>query len=31
MHPSMYLGVLLGNARVVRYLAQRRTDVLAEF
>ena len=26
-----YLGSLLGNARVVRYLAQHRADVLAEF
>jgi ParB-like chromosome segregation protein Spo0J len=26
-----YLGALLGNARVVRYLAQHRADVLAEF
>lgn len=26
-----YLGALLGNARVVRYLAQYRADVLAEF
>jgi hypothetical protein len=25
-----YLGRLLGNARVVRYLAQRHRDILAE-
>jgi hypothetical protein len=26
-----YLGKLLGNARVVRYLAQHHSDILAEF
>jgi len=26
-----YLGKLLGNARVVRYLAQHHNDILAEF
>ena len=26
-----YLGKLLGNARVVRYLAQHHHDILAEF
>jgi RepB plasmid partitioning protein len=26
-----YLGKLLGNARVVRYLAQHHSDILTEF
>jgi hypothetical protein len=26
-----YLGKLLGNARVVRYLAQHHRDILTEF